>query len=583
MWFHVLACDYDGTLATAGRIAPETMAALRRVRESGRRVVMVTGRQFEDLLAVCPEIDFFDLVIAENGAVLHEPRAKRTENLAEPPPAAFLRALEEEDVPFSTGRVIVSSVVPHEVAILEVIKRLGLELHIIFNKEAVMVLPSAVSKATGLREALRRLGVSPHNTVGVGDAENDHDFLRRSGFAVAVANAVPALAEAADLVTRAPNGAGVRELIDGPLRDDLDAYHPHLLERVVELGTAVDGTPVTYPVLGPNLLVTGLSGSGKSTLTGVFVERLVRAEYVVCLLDPEGDYRPLAEHEGIVVLNSESGTEETRSREVETLLRHRSTSVAIDLSALDREEKIRAAARFLRAVHGLRAESGAPHWIVVDEAHHLFPPGGGPAEEALGKVGRGICLVTHEPDRLAPAVLGAARHVLSTSIAAVTTTLPLLRREHIPGGDLATGEALDVALAEGAPPAVRRFRVAPRETDHKRHVKKYATGKLPPERSFRFRGPAGALDLVAHNLETFTMLARGVDDATWLHHLRNGDVSRWFAEEIKDAALADEVRALERDGDAAATRAAVLEAIGRRYTPVAAPDAARDQRGRAGV
>jgi len=143
MWFHVLACDYDGTLATAGRIASATLEALLRVRESGRRLVLVTGRQFDDLLHVCPEIEVFDLVVAENGAVLYDPRAKRVEDLADPPPAAFLRALEAEDVPFSTGRIIVSSVVPHEGAVLDAIKRLGLELHIIFNKEAVMVLPSA--------------------------------------------------------------------------------------------------------------------------------------------------------------------------------------------------------------------------------------------------------------------------------------------------------------------------------------------------------------------------------------------------------------------------------------------------------
>jgi len=76
--------------------------------------------------------------------------------------------------------------------------------------------------------------------------------------------------------------------------------------------------------------------------------------------------------------------------------------------------------------------------------------------------------------------------------------------------------------------------VARRETAHRRHVKKYSTGRLPPERSFHFRGPAGALNLVAHNLETFTMLAKGVDDATWLHHLRAGDISRWITEQIRD-------------------------------------------------
>jgi hypothetical protein len=570
MWFHVLACDYDGTLATDGRIAPETMVALSRARDSGRRLLLVTGRQFADLLAVCPQVDFFDLVVAENGAVLFDPRGKKVDDLAAPPPAPFLTALDHAGVPFTAGRVIVATVVPHETVILEVIKTLGLELHIIFNKDSVMVLPSGVSKETGLREALRRLGVSAHNTVAVGDAENDHAFLHAAGFAVAVANAVPALVDEADLVTHAPNGAGVRELIDGPLLDDFKVYRPYLLERVIELGTAEDGTPVAYPVLGPNLFITGVSGSGKSTLTGVFVERLVQRNYIICLLDPEGDYRSLTDQEGIVGLTSEAGTEEDRAREVESLLRHRSTSVVIDLSALDREEKIRATARFLHAVQRLRTETGAPHWVIIDEAHHVFPPGGSRAQETFDFEWRGVCLVSNEPARVAPEVLGVAGHVLSTSLEAVTHTWPLLAADQVPGGELAPGEALDIALGEGGP-KVRRFRVARRETSHRRHVKKYATGRLPPERSFRFRGPDGALNLVAHNLETFTMLAKGVDDATWLHHLRNGDISRWLRDDIKDEELADEVRAVE-GSDAVAARRAVLEAIARRYTPVASPD-----------
>ncbi len=170
MWFHVLACDYDGTLATGGEIAPTTLAALRGVRETGRQLVLVTGRQFDDLLAVCPRIDAFDLVVAENGAVLFDPRLKRVEDLVPPPTPAFLTALEQAGVPFSTGRVIVSTVVPHETAVLQCIRTLGLELQIIFNREAVMILPAGISKATGLLAALRRIGISPYNVIGVGDA-----------------------------------------------------------------------------------------------------------------------------------------------------------------------------------------------------------------------------------------------------------------------------------------------------------------------------------------------------------------------------------------------------------------------------
>ena len=576
MWYHVIACDYDGTLASDGRMSPETVRALGRVRDSGRRIVLITGRQFDDLLRVCPEIDFFDWVVAENGAVLYQPRDKRVEDLAQAAPPAFLAALERAGVPFSTGRVIVSTVVPHESAVLRAIHDLGLELQIIFNRESVMVLPAAVSKQSGLEEVLRRLGVPAHNAIGFGDAENDHAFLRLAGFAVAVGNAVPSLAAEADLVTHAANGAGVREFVEQWLLAGREPFRP----RTIAVGAAADGTPVALPVRGPNLLVTGASGSGKSTLAGVFVERLVREKYVVCLLDPEGDYRPLAEQEGIVVLASEPGTEATRAEEIGHLLRHRCTSVAIDLSSLDRSERVRAAARFLHAVQRLRAETGAPHWVLIDEAHHLFPRGGSVAESMFDFEWQGVCLVTSDPDEVAPAVLGVAERVLATSVPAVTERLRLVSRDAIPGGDLQAGEALDIVLTDRPGPRVRRFRVAERETSHRRHVRKYATGRLPPESSFRFRGPDDRVNLVAHNLETFSMLAEGVDDATWLHHLERGDVSRWLREAIKDDELADEVQALERGGDPAAARRAVLQAIARRYTPLARPqrDGGGDER-----
>ena len=142
----------------------------------------------------------------------------------------------------------------------------------------------------------------------------------------------------------------------------------------------------------------------------------------------------------------------------------------------------------------------------------------------------------------------------------------------MPGGPLETGEALSISLRDGRTVDVERFRVARRETSHKRHVRKYATGKLAPDRWFHFRGPRGALDLVAQNLESFTMLAKGVDEETWLHHLRNGDITQWLREQIKDDELADEVAELEAREDGSETRRAALAAIARRYTPVATVD-----------
>lgn len=227
MRYLALATDYDGTLATNGRVEEETLAALKRLRGSGRRLIMVTGRQLDDLLNVFPHLDLFEQVVVENGALLYQPAIREEKLLGEPPPEEFIKALRQRGVnPLSVGRVIVATWHPHETTVLDIIRHLGLELQVIFNKNAVMVLPTGVNKASGLSAALSQLGLSSHNTVGVGDAENDHAFLNFCGCGVAVANALPMLKEHADFVTQAARGAGVVELIDQLIASDLAELVP---------------------------------------------------------------------------------------------------------------------------------------------------------------------------------------------------------------------------------------------------------------------------------------------------------------------------------------------------------------------
>src|SRR5256714_5392075 len=202
MRFLVLAADYDGTLATEGKVDDSTLDALECLRASGRKLILVTGRHLPDICRVFPPLDLFDRVIVENGGMLYRPQTREQKLLTEPPNQRFVSLLQERGVPFSAGQTIVATWKPHEDEVLKAIRDLGLELQVIFNKGAVMVLPSGVNKGTGLAHALDELGLSPHNTVGVGDAENDHAFLALCECSVAVENALPTLKERADVVTR---------------------------------------------------------------------------------------------------------------------------------------------------------------------------------------------------------------------------------------------------------------------------------------------------------------------------------------------------------------------------------------------
>ena len=234
MRFVALATDYDGTLATEGVVDDATIDALERLRVSGRRLIIVTGRRSEDLRAVFPRLDLFERVVTENGAVLYDHAARTERLLTDAADERFIAALRERGVePLSIGNVVVATSRLHETTVLESIRELGLGLQVVLNKGNAMVLPAGVDKASGLRAALRDLRLSPHNVVGVGDAENDATFLSLCGYSVAVANALSALKQRADLVTDAGYGAGVLELVERLLRDDL-AEHDESRARVRE-------------------------------------------------------------------------------------------------------------------------------------------------------------------------------------------------------------------------------------------------------------------------------------------------------------------------------------------------------------
>jgi hydroxymethylpyrimidine pyrophosphatase-like HAD family hydrolase/DNA-binding NarL/FixJ family response regulator len=224
------ASDYDGTLADGGRVGPRTLEALGRFRQSRRKLILVTGRKLDEIIAIFPPISLFDRVVAENGALLYNP-ATRTRRLLSPgPPHELIAALRARNLePLSVGEVIIATSCGQRSVVSELIEELGLDLRIILNKDSLMVLPQGTNKATGLMAALREIGVTPEDTVGVGDAENDEDFLAVCGYSAAVANALPALKHKVSIVTSAPLGAGVAELVNQLLNGG-PAPKPALME-----------------------------------------------------------------------------------------------------------------------------------------------------------------------------------------------------------------------------------------------------------------------------------------------------------------------------------------------------------------
>jgi hydroxymethylpyrimidine pyrophosphatase-like HAD family hydrolase len=568
MRYTVLACDFDDTIASNGRVANDVISALTRAAESGRSLVLVTGRMLDDLIQAFPEVELFDRVVVENGGVIYDPETGDIRLLAEPPPESLIFELRRAGVdPLDIGEVILATWQPQEVTAINVVRMCGTEHQIIFNKGAVMIMPPGVNKASGLRVALQELGMSLRNTVGVGDAENDHAFLRDCELAVAVSDAVPMLLREADWVTDGGAGEGVIELINELVCHDLRTQEIGQRHAGVRLGLSALGATVHLPPLRQNVLVSGPSGSGKSRAMLGIVERAVAHGYQVCVIDPEGDYTDLS----MLVSVGDEHTAPSVA-EILQLLRWPELGVHVNLVALPFGSRPAFLDDLYKRSNAFRHATGRPHWLIIDEAHHLIPVA--PDQEAHSLVtspDTRLILATVHPSFIARPVLHQIGIVIALGTAPQQTVLGFCQAtdQHPPPVIPETSEKEDALIwfprgDDGA----SWLCLDPCRTEHVRHKRKYAIGDLGINRSFYFRGPSGTLNSRAQNIIAFLDLATMVDDDTWTFHLNRGDYSRWIMDVINDRPCARAISRVESTPNLSPneSRQRVIDILMHRYT-----------------
>jgi hydroxymethylpyrimidine pyrophosphatase-like HAD family hydrolase len=515
--FRAVALDYDGTLTSTGRLDDTILNALRTLREERLKLVLVTGRIPWELLELCPHAEeLFDRIVWENGAVVWGVRGARV--LAPPVPAELEEALARDAA-----------------AALEEIGRLGLEVQVVRNRQELMLVPAGVSKGTGLFDALGDLGISRHSTLAVGDAENDHSLIGACELGVAVADAVPSLKEAADVVLPEAGSDGLSRFLLGPAVLSDETPEPKRFQVV--LGTYEDGSAAKVPASGVNVLVTGGTMSGKSHLTGLFAERLLGLGYSLCVLDPEGDHVSLGRLRGVLTVG---GNEPLPAPDqLPRLIEHRFGSVVVDLSFLDPHEKTAYGRTALGELAALWHDTGLPHWLFVDEAQMALNLSHEPLED-FDPRRPGTCLTTWLPGDLPAEVLGSLDVVLDLG----PEETPGLPAWAGPGGARpAAGQAL---LSRRPGPGPHAFTVARRANPHARHLHKYSAKPLPPEHHFYFRAGAEETGRSASNVDEFHREIRRAEGRVVRHHALHGDFSRWIADVLRDEVLAETVRKSER-------------------------------------
>lgn len=320
------------------------------------------------------------------------------------------------------------------------------------------------------------------------------------------------------------------------------------------------------PPYGISALVVGTSGGGKSTLAVGLVERLRSKGYGFCIVDPEGDYDAV---EGAAVLGSPERAPSIE--ECMQLLAKVDENAVINLLGLKFTDRPDFFMSLFTRIRDLRAKTGRPHWLIVDEAHHVLPADWQPAEAGLPRRLDGTLMVSVSPSAVATAALRLVDSLIVIGEKPREMLGEFAQANGVPAPEIAVArvpEGSALLWHRSLQEKPRVLTLEPTQTERKRHLRKYAEGSLGEDRSFYFRGPEGKLKLRAHNLVVFTDLADGVDPETWLYHWRRGEISQWVRTCIKDEPLAEKVAALERSmaDDADQSRERVRELIEETYT-----------------
>lgn len=543
-----VAIDYDGTIAVDGAMDPDVRSAIAQVRLHGIAVILATGRRLAELKQVAGNLECFNAIVAENGAVLYFPESERHTVIGHAPQPRFLHALRETGIDFSVGDSVIETAATNARAVLELIHRLEQPLMLAFNRSRLMLLPPGISKSVGLARVLSTLRLSIHNTIGIGDAENDHDLLDACEVGVAVGWGSSALRVVADDVISGDGPSAVAAYLRAQARQ-VRLSPRQMGRRRVQLGHQHDGRAVQLAIRGRTVIIAGEPGSGKSWLAGLHCEQLILQGYSLCIIDPEGDYPSLEALPGVVVMGGDEPP--PRARELTQALRYPDISIVIDLSKLSHQEKDEYIVELLPTLAALRRQTGLPHKILLDEAHYYLVPARG--RQLIDAELAGYILVTYHVSAIDEQVRNAADMVVMVTRETDPQETRALRNMCLAGGvdvpeetfqELALSEAALLPGVDEAEGRIQRFRIGPRLTSHVRHRSKYVDMPIAEMHAFVF-STDGKLGPRARSLKEFVDLLALLPDADLTPYLQRHDFSRWFGQVFRDCPLATHVRTLE--------------------------------------
>ncbi len=262
----LIASDVDGTLLDDDeKVSPRTKAAVTAAVAAGTKFVLATGRPPRWVQPVVDALGFAPMAVCANGAVLYDPAVDRivsahtlsTDLLGEladiatrviPGAGLAVERVGSSAHDAATPQFVSSPGYEHawlnpdntEVSLEDLLNAPAIKLlvrkagarsadmaavlaeHVegiadltySTDNGLIEVMPSGISKATGVADVARPLGISAEEVVTFGDMPNDVPMLEWAGLGVAMGHAHPEALEAADEVTSTNNDDGVARVLE---------------------------------------------------------------------------------------------------------------------------------------------------------------------------------------------------------------------------------------------------------------------------------------------------------------------------------------------------------------------------------
>lgn len=264
--YKLISLDMDNTtLNPEHKISDRTKKTLQKAHNKGVKIIINTGRTYEEVKSYISELDFADYIVTSNGSVVfdklnytfhqvnnldkiyvdecHKICKKYNDKLmllvagerdcysdlvykdSEAKPmfekiVGISINMEENVLEFFENKFIGKAVIIGERKSLENVKY---NMENIFKDSvqlkyslecALEVLSPCMDKSEGVNWVLEKLGISSNEIIAIGDGENDIGMIKQASLGIAMSNACESLKRVADYITLSNSEDGVAHAVE---------------------------------------------------------------------------------------------------------------------------------------------------------------------------------------------------------------------------------------------------------------------------------------------------------------------------------------------------------------------------------